>query len=135
MGGHTLLTRIQHPEFATTRREPTEAEIRDSVLRHLRTMVTTRQGTVITCPDFGICEVTELLHAFPEAIAMLARSIRTCIQNHEPRLTNVSVKHIPGDNTDLTLRFEVTAQIVREGGKSPVKFETELEPSRRIRIR
>jgi predicted component of type VI protein secretion system len=50
-------------------------------------------------------------------------------------LANVQVRHVPGDGTDLILRYEVTAQIVIEGSKTPVKFETAIDPTRKLTIR
>jgi type VI secretion system protein len=96
-------------------------------------MCTTRVGTMVTCPDYGIADVSEMLHSFPDAIAEMARSIRHTIQTYEPRLKNVRVKHILSD--DLTLRYELSAQLVTKAGKLPVSFETTIDPSRRVQIR
>jgi type VI secretion system protein len=63
----------------------------------------------------------------------MARSIRHTIQTYEPRLTNVRVKHLPSE--DLTLRYELTAQLVTGSSKLPVTFETTIDPSRRILVR
>jgi len=133
--GPSLLARIRHPELAGARRAISDREIRDAVLDHLRMMCTTRQGTMLTCPDYGICDVSEMVHSFPDAIAMMARSIRHTIQTYEPRLTNVQIRHVPSESADLTLRYEITAQIAVQGSKTPVKFETTLDPSRKLTIR
>src|SRR5687767_11073567 len=104
MAGSSLLQRISHPEFATARSGRSEAQLRDAVLQNLRSICTTLQGTVPACPDYGIVCVSELVHAFPDAAAMVARSLKQAIQTYEPRLTNVRVRHVPGE--DLTMRFE-----------------------------
>jgi type VI secretion system protein len=103
------------------------------VLEHLRAMCMTRHGTLVTAPDYGIADVSEMLHAFPDAIAEMARAIRHTLQTYEPRLSNVRVKHIPTE--DMTLRYELTAQLVTKSSKVPVEFETSIDPSRRITIR
>jgi type VI secretion system protein len=133
--GPSLLARIRKPELSTVRRTISDREMRDSILDHLKMMVSTRQGTMLTAPDYGICDVSEMVHAFPDAIAMMARSIRHTIQNYEPRLTNVQVKHIPNDTGDLTLRYEVAATVVVDGHKTGVKFQTALDPSRKLTIK
>jgi len=135
VAGPSLLNRIRRPELAIARRTVSDREIRDVVLEHLRMMCSTRQGTMLTCPDYGICDVSEMVHAFPDAIAMMARSIRQTIQNYEPRLANVQIRHIPSEATDLTLRYEITAQLRVDGLKTPIKFETTLDPSRKLTIR
>ena len=65
----------------------------------------------------------------------MAQSLRHTIQTYEPRLQQVQVLHVPSEVTDLTLRFEVRGRVVLEGNKTAVKFETALDPSRRLTIR
>lgn len=132
MATNGLLRRVKAGSRGDNRRT-TDLDIRESVLEHLRIMCTTRQGTMSTCADFGVCDVSELLHAFPDAIADMARSIRHTILTYEPRLANVRVRHIPAE--DLTLRFEITAQLVGQTGKSPVAFETTVDAARRVNVR
>ena len=135
MAGHTLLARIREPEYAIARRSISDAETRESVVQHLRAMCATRRGTMITAPDFGVIDVSELVYNFPDAIALMARTMRQSIMNHEPRLTNVVIHHIPSDGPDLTLRYEITAQLISGDHKTPVKFETSIDPARKIRVR
>lgn len=131
--GHSLLTRIRKPEFAVARRAVSDAETRESVLKHLRMICETRAGTMLTCPDFGTATVSEMVHAFPDAIAEMARAIRYTIQTYEPRLQNVKITHIPGE--DLTLRYEITAYLNVDNGRVPVQFETCLDETRRLTVR
>ena len=135
MAGHSLLTRIQRPEFAVARRTISDSETRESVLQHLRAMCTTSRGTMLTEPDFGVIDVSELVHSFPDAIALMARTMRHSILTYEPRLTNVVVRHVPGDGSDLTLRFEISAQLLSGDHKTPVKFETSVDPRRSVTVR
>ena len=131
--GHSLLTRIRRPEYAVARRSISDAETRDSVLAHLKVICETRAGTMLSCPDYGTATVSEMVHAFPDAIAEMARAIRATIQNYEPRLANVKLTHVPA--ADLTLRYEITAFLVADGAKVPVQFETRLDETRRITVR
>lgn len=135
MAGRTLLEKIRNPAYATVRRAVDDSETRESVLAHLRKMCTTWQGTMVTCPDYGIVDVSELIHAFPDAIALMGKTIRASIQQYEPRLTNVVVRHQPSEAGDLTLRFEISAQLVGSDGRSRVKFETSLDPSKKFDVR
>lgn len=134
-GGVTLLAKIRRPELAQPRRAVSDREIRDSILANLIHMCTTRAGTMLTCPDYGIADITEMVHSFPDAISIMAQSLRHTIQTYEPRLQNVQVVHVPSEQLDLTLRFEIRGRVVLEGSKTAVKFETALDPSRRLIIR
>jgi type VI secretion system protein len=134
MAGHSLLRRLQNPALLAPRRHVSEAEVRESILEHLRLMCTTRAGTMLTCPDYGIADVSDLVHDFPDAIALLARSIRNTIQTYEPRLTNVVVKHVPSEDRELVVRYEIVAHIQQQGGKTPIKFETKVGSSGNVTI-
>ena len=76
-----------------------------------------------------------MIHSFPDAITLMAQTLRHTIQTYEPRLQNVQVVHIASEATDLTLRFEVRARVVLEGSKTAVKFETALDTARKLTIR
>ena len=132
MAGQSLLHRVRQQDLASSHSKPTIHELRESILRHLRTMCLTRQGTMVTCPDYGIACVSEMVHAFPDAIALMARSIRHTIQTYETRLTNVRVRHIPAE--DMTLRFEISAQLAGERNSPGVQFETSIDTSRNISV-
>ena len=134
-GGVTLLAKIRQPELAQPRRAVSEREIRDSILQNLIQMCCTRAGTMLTCPDYGIADVSEMIHSFPDAITIMAQSLRHTIQTYEPRLQNVQVLHVPSEQLDLTLRFEIRARVVLENSKTAVKFETALDTSRKLTIR
>lgn len=90
---------------------------------------------MLTCPDYGIADVSEMIHSFPDAIGLMAQSLRHTIQTYEPRLQGVQVIHVPNEGTDLTLRFEIRARVAVDGNKAAVKFETTLDTSRRLTIR
>jgi type VI secretion system protein len=134
-GGSSLLSRIRRPDLARPRSSFSEAEVRDSILQNLMQMCSTRIGSALSCPDFGIASVSEMVYLFPDAITLMAQSLRHTIQTYEPRLQNVQVVHLPNDTMELTLRFEVRARAMIDGNKTTVKFETALDPSRRLTIR
>lgn len=131
--GQSLLMRIRKAALAAPRRSVSDAEVRESVLEHLRVMCSTRQGTMVTCPDYGTATVSEMVHAFPDAIAEMARAIKHTITSYEPRLKNVRIVHIP--TQDMTLRYEIHAQLNRDGGSVPVQFETSIDATRKMSLR
>jgi type VI secretion system protein len=135
LGRATLLARVRHPELAGPQHLTSDRELRDSILANLAHMCGTRLGTMLTCPDFGIADVSEMVHRFPDAISVMAQTLRHTIQTYEPRLQNVQVTHVPSEGSDLTLRFDVQARVVTDGKKQAVQFETLLDTSRRFTIR
>lgn len=135
MSQKSLLLRVKEGDLAEGGRS-TDADLRNSVLEHLKIMCATRRGTMATCPDYGICDVSELIHGSEEATSEMEQSIKHTIQKYEPRLANVRVRF---DSQHLehsfTMRFEITAQLVGPAGKSPVTFETTVDATRRIHVR
>ncbi|WP_394822143.1 type VI secretion system baseplate subunit TssE [Pendulispora albinea] len=135
MAIHPLRSRLREPTLA---QEGTfgdnDRALRDAILAHLRAMCSTRIGTMLTRPDYGVPDVSEMVHSFPAALDTLARSIKETIEKYEPRLTRVRVRHIPSETTELVVRFEITAAMVLADHTSPVRFETRTDASRRIEI-
>ena len=71
---------------------------------------------------------------FPDAVGIMQRAIKNSIQQYEPRLKNVQVRHIKSDSpTDMILEFEITAQLA-DGAKSTVRFRTEVSPSGQVTV-
>ena len=111
-----------------------EAALREDVLRHLQRMCCTRRGSMRTRPDYGLPDVGEMVHSFPDALTELGDALRHTITRYEPRLANVAVKHVPSEALSLIVRFEVQARLRIGPRSAPVRFET-LVDSAKIRVR
>lgn len=131
----SLLARVCAPQTA---REVSgagaERALRQSILQHLQAMCTTRLGSMLVRPDYGLPSVSEMVHSFPDAIDALAKALVHTIERYEPRLAQVRVRHVPGAVTDLVIRFEVTAVLRGGEGRDPVRFETRIDTSRRVSV-
>jgi type VI secretion system protein len=135
MRGHSLLYRIRHPELAAARRVVSDDEVRAAVMEHLRAMFLTRAGSAVGAPDYGIVSVTDIVHLCPDAIEDVLKSIRHTIRTYEPRLSNVTVKHVPTPmGADATIRFEIAGDIQNDGRRSTVKFQTIIDSARTVRV-
>ncbi len=128
MAGRGLLSRL-----AAGGGEPPEETA--SILEHLRVLLNTRKGEAATVPGFGLVDFTDLFHAFPGAVNTLQASIRATILEFEPRLRNVTVRHVV-DPDPLVLRFEVTAQPAQRGPRAPglLRFETQVTVGGRFEV-
>lgn len=127
MAGRGLLFRIAS---SSPIREVDDVE---SIIEHLRALLNTRQGEAATVPDFGVIDLSDLLHSFPEATQILQRSIRATILQYEPRLKNVSVRHILGEDP-LVLNFEIVAQLAKKGARGVVRFHTHVNPGGKVDV-
>lgn len=133
--GHSLLRRIREPALAAARRIVSDEEVRAGILDHLQEMFTTRVGSAPSAPDYGVVSVTDIVHSCPDAIDDVLKSIRHTIKKYEPRLVNVHVVHIPGEpGRDVTIRFEISADMLNGNRRGKVKFETVIDATRTVRV-
>src|SRR5215471_12507811 len=111
MSAASLLLRLAHAAdpHNTERYTWKDNDLESAINRHLWQLLGTRQGSALTCPDYGLVEVSDALQNFSEAIGIVQRSIKNTIQQYEPRLKNVQVRHIKSEQThNLRLEFEIT---------------------------
>ncbi|HSP78476.1 MAG TPA: type VI secretion system baseplate subunit TssE [Myxococcaceae bacterium] len=129
MAARGLLTRLaaSHQGALAPRGHPVA-----SITEHLRVLLNTRKGESASSPGFGILDFNDIIHTYPSAITKMQQSIRTAIQEFEPRLRNVVVVHVPEEKEPTALRFDIVAQLNMEGARGTVRFHTELHPGGRV---
>ena len=129
MGQRGLLSRL-----GTGQRQVDTVE---SVIEHLRVLLNTCSGESVTVPDFGLMDFSDIVHELPHGIHKIQQSIRAVILKYEPRLKNVQVRAIEGDEDEsqLFLYFEISAQLVYPNGdRQPVRFNTAVDESTNVKI-
>lgn len=138
MAGASLLTRIVHAAdpHSSERHTWRDQDLESAIINHLKNMLNTRQGSSLTCPDYGLMEVSEVLHEFPDAIGLLQRSIKNSVQQYEPRLKNVQVRQVKSDAAQaMVLEFEITAQIqFPDGRRQQLRFGASVDHSGNVRM-
>ena len=103
-----------------------------AIAEHLKALLNTRKGEAAAAPNFGIMDFNDIIHLFPAAVPRMQQSIRTAIQEFEPRLKNVVVLHVPDEKEPTALRFDVIAQLNLKEAQGTVRFHTELHPGGRV---
>jgi len=109
-------------------------EITRSVLRNLQHILNTRLGDAPAQPDLGMPSPSEITQASPDAINLVMRNLRSCIEKYEPRLTSIDIAHVEAGDEILTLRFQVTARIVVSKDGATISFDTVVNPGGHIRL-
>jgi type VI secretion system protein len=134
----SLLLRIERAADPTSSGRSTarDSDVEASVAQHLNRLLNTRQGSCLTCPDYGLVEVSEVLHDFPDAIGIVQRALKNTIQQYEPRLKNVQVRHLKGEEMgEMTLSFEITAQLhLPDGRRQSLRFATSVDGSGNVQV-
>jgi type VI secretion system protein len=132
----SLLERLADPRSEATRTtRPSDTRIVSSILEHLGKMLNTRRGNAPVAPEYGIPDMADLVHSFPDAIRFMEQAIRTTIENYEPRLCNVRVKYAGPQDDVLSLHFDVTAVLSPSSSRKSVSFETKIASSGKVLVR
>lgn len=105
-----------------------------AIAEHLRALLNTRKGEAAATPSFGIMDFNDVIHLYPAAISRMQQSIRTAIQEFEPRLRNVVVTHVPDETEPTALRFDIVGQLNVKDARGTVRFHTELRPGGRVNL-
>ena len=126
MSGRGLLSRIGKVDSSSR-----SGDELTSVLEHLRVLLNARQGESPTVPDYGVPDITDLVHTIPAGIQGLTKALRDTIMAYEPRLKNVNVKSIASDEP-LILRFEISARLVADNRL--LKVQTRVRPGGKVEV-
>jgi type VI secretion system protein len=107
-----------------------------AIIEHLRRMLSTKAGSAKTCPDYGVPDITHLLHDMGEAIATIQRSVKQSIQTYEPRLKNVQVRPMKVEVAgQVGMMFEITGHIMMPDGKrQALRFTTSVDDRCRVTV-
>ena len=104
----------------------------ESIVSHVRALLNTCAGDAVCAPSLGVPDFADIVHSFPGGIQQLAAAMRATILEQEPRLTAVSVRHVPTEG-DLILKFEIVAQRAGRAAKA-LRMSTTVRPGGRIDV-
>jgi type VI secretion system lysozyme-like protein len=110
------------------------AALREDVARSLARICATRLRALLLAPNYGVGDVTNLFHSFPQIDAW-AEAFERTIAEYEPRLGRVQVVPIVADTPDLTLRAEIRAVLLVGGKLSAARFSATLDSQSRMVVR
>lgn len=133
MANRTLMERLTEPERPAAAladpdlvRKADAVDIMNSVLRNLRHVLNSRAACCQSRPDFGMPDFNDLAGRFPDALAIIASAVREQIEKFEPRLSQVTVRHVPDRSNPLRLAFRIHATLNLEEGGQRLAFDTVL---------
>ncbi len=132
----TLLERLRNPDPAGQRTmHASTSDILDSILNNLQNVLNTNQGNCLTDERYGLPHMDGIRDSMPLSVAGFVSAIRVTIETHEPRLSNVRVRHAPGTDRGMALRFEISGLVQDEDGRTNVRFETYADEEGRMKVK
>lgn len=133
MANRTLMERLTEPDRPPSEhldpeivRKSDAVDIMNSVLRNLRHVLNSRAACCQSRPDFGMPDFNDLAGKFPDALGVIASAVREQIEKFEPRLSQVTVRHVPDRSNPLRLAFRIHATLNLEEGGQRLSFDTVL---------
>jgi type VI secretion system protein len=105
-----------------------------SILRNLQDVLNSHAGCCETRRDYGMPDFNDLAGQFPDAIPTISRAIKAQIENFEPRLSGVSVRHIPDPKNPLGLTFVIAVTLTLDDGTERLSFQTDLSDDGKLRV-
>ncbi|SDR99726.1 type VI secretion system protein [Halopseudomonas litoralis] len=106
----------------------------DSVACHLSKMLSTRAGSVLTLPDYGLPDLNDMRLSLHDSLQQARLAIERFIEVHEPRLSQVRVLALPRDHDPLNLAFAIEGRLEVEGLKCNVNFSARLDGSGKVQV-
>ncbi|MFP4033938.1 MAG: type VI secretion system baseplate subunit TssE [Desulfovermiculus sp.] len=132
-----LLERMRRVEEAADRTlDSSSGMLKNSITRHLRLILNTRQGSAQIAPDFGLPDFTNMISdTGPQSMETIQAEVRRVVLKYEPRLADIQViHHQEKRGTTAGLTFRLSGNIRYKDRQIPVVFETVLEPDGKISI-
>ncbi|HRI10503.1 MAG TPA: type VI secretion system baseplate subunit TssE [Nannocystaceae bacterium] len=99
-----------------------------AIVRHVGRLLNTTLGSAAAAPDLGLPSMSDLLHEFPDAKAIIQRAIREVIHRYEPRLRSVSIQPMTSDSP-LEISFTISARLAHRPSVAPFVFQTHVARS------
>lgn len=103
-----------------------------SIAEHLQTLLNSREGLSATNPDFGLPDLTDIVHMLPDGAHALQNAIRDVILKYEPRLSKVNVRFVPSDDA-FVLYFDISGR-QSDAAKTPFRVRTKMLPGHRFKV-
>ncbi|MCY1301119.1 type VI secretion system lysozyme-like protein [compost metagenome] len=102
-----------------------------SVLDNLQRILNCRAGTLSHLPDYGLPDMSQILHGMPGSAHGLMGTMTNMLLKYEPRLAAVSMELLP-QTLPGHLEYTVTVEL-RDGVRAT--FGTTLAPEGRVLMR
>lgn len=111
-----------------------KSEVLDSVLSNMRNVLNSRAGCCQIRLDYGMPDFNGLVGRFPDAIGIIANAVRMQVEAFEPRLSGITVRHVPDRSNPLRLAFRIHAALVVGEDVERLSFDTVLNNDGFVRV-
>ncbi len=129
-----MFDRIRHGSLSAPGCEAAARMAVESVVRHLRQLLNTQQGSTLIDPDYGMPEFADLRAEVPDSVSKIENMIEKVVVRYEPRLRRVSVRYMYQDD-QLVLYFQIKGVLDTRQGDVPVYLESIVDTCGKLDIK
>lgn len=126
MSAERLLKRIRHwgrGDVESVSRIDA-SEYKKSVLEDIKDLYNTQKGTVLISDEMGVPDFTSMLNRLgPQELDTITQSLREVTEKYEPRMKNITVRHMPRDDEYGVMRFTVNAGLSFRDQDISIEYE------------
>ncbi len=88
-----------------------------SIIENLRMILTTRRGSILHLPDFGISDILQIYLASDNPIESLKQEIKEVILKYEPRISDVQIQNSEFDQKTLRASLKIIIKVKDSSNK------------------
>lgn len=88
-----------------------------SIIENLRMILTTRRGSILHLPDFGISDILQIYLASDNPVESLKQEIKDVILKYEPRISEVQIQNSEFDQKSLRASLKIIIKIKDSSNK------------------
>lgn len=135
MAERSLIERLARGEPPRTAATVDVGTAVDSVVRNLRRLFNARQGCSQSRPDLGMPDFGDMTYGVVSTLPEVVRAVKFQIEQFEPRLRNVHVRHDIDEDDPQSIRFSIRAELVLSDSATPIRFSGTLGGDGHIDVR
>ncbi|MDR1079395.1 MAG: type VI secretion system baseplate subunit TssE [Deltaproteobacteria bacterium] len=131
-----LLERIRAASAPGRKGRSKSDELLESLEKHLKLMLNTRQGSSRSAPDYGMPDFVSLMgRGDLDAIRELSRVLTDVVREFEPRIAGASVTYNPGREETGVLEFSLSGSVEIDSQRRDIFFQTSINPDGAVNVR
>ncbi len=88
-----------------------------SIIENLRMILTTRRGSILHLPDFGISDILQIYLASDNPVESLKQEIKDVILKYEPRISEVQIQNSEFDQKTLRASLKIIIKVKDSSNK------------------
>ena len=113
---------------------PDATEVMESVKRNISRILNARIGESLSTPNLGLVDFNDAAIGSSDLAMRIRREIYHCLEQYEPRISEIDIHIIPDETTLLAIRFYIEASVDLGSLNHKVKIDLLLDNNKQYRV-